>query len=346
MFSHSKLLAISCLWLVSAVMLPTAQASLSELKAQLASRSTIESKQDFLKTALPGQRLEVKAALGADLIASAPANTQLQVARNVAQILASLKDSPSDTPKLIGMLTHKLPANLAPSLAGAIAIGAGNSEPQSLARITAAVIVAQSSTIDHAGTIAEEVTASAPLSSASVIASAIGAAFADNPQLANKAPEIAADITRAILSKQGTVDQLRREIADSVAALTVLLPGSVRSNQNLIVSIGKAVAAVISSTQPGMATTIVGITSAALKSAAGTADIAPVLDGFTDAFKDSINDPIIQAKLDKVVSDINLGASDKTIKPLETLPPSTDPLPPPSAPPGPITSPETNVVNH
>jgi len=347
MILHSKMLAVSSLWIFCAVALPAvaAPAGLSELKTHLNGLPSIESKLEFLKTGLLGQTNEVKATLGAALIQSAPAANQKEVAKRVAEILAGLKDGSSNTAKLIGLLTSKLPQNLAPSLAGSIAIGAGKSDPQHLPQFTAAVIVSQSSTIDHAGPIAEEVTASAPLDMGSRIASAIGAAFVDNPQLVKQAPQIAADITIALLPK-GTTEQTRPEIANSVAALIVLLPGSISSNKDLITSVGKAVAAVIANSHSGMATTIVGITSAALKSAAGSSDISSVLNNFQAAFADAIDDPIIKDKLAKVVSQINAGTSDKSILPLEpkiTSDPQVFPTPPPT---GPVVPPETNVVNH
>ena len=317
MFIHSKLLIVSSLCVFCAVALPAAPADLSELKTQLSSLPSIENKLAFLKTALLGQSLESKAALGASIIQSAPAATQKEVARNVAQILAGLKDGTSNTPKLASLLTKALPRNLAASLAGSIAIGAGSSDPQHLPQITAAVIVARPSTIDQAGPIAQEVTAFAPLEKANLIASAIGAEFANYPQLVEKAPQIAADITLAIVSKNGTVDQIRSETANSVAALAVLLPGSISSNQELITNIGKEVATAIAAAHPELATTIVGITSAALKSAAGSSDITATLDGFRDAFINKISDPVIQDKLAKVVSDVTAGTDGKDIKPLE-----------------------------
>ena len=316
---YSKLFAVSTLWVFCAVALPVvaAPAQLSELQTQLNGLSSIESKLEFLKTSVRGQSLETKAALGAAIIQSAPANTQKDVARRVAQILASLEDGSSDTAKLAGLLASKLPRNLAGSLAGSIAIGAGTSDPQHIPQIAAAVIVAQPGTIAHAGAIAEEITTFAPLAKASSISSAIGAMFAEYPSLAEKSPQIAAGITRGILSHKGTLEQLRPEVANSVAALTVLLPGSIRSNKDLITNIGKEVAAVIYQKYSGMATTIVGITSATLKSAAGSSDITSVLNNFRDAFKDAIADPIIQGKLDVVVSQVDSGISDKVVKPLE-----------------------------
>ena len=153
MILHSKMLAVSSLWIFCAVALPAvaAPAGLSELKTHLNGLPSIESKLEFLKTGLLGQTNEVKATLGAALIQSAPAANQKEVAKRVAEILAGLKDGSSNTAKLIGLLTSKLPQNLAPSLAGSIAIGAGKSDPQHLPQFTAAVIVSQSSTIDHAG---------------------------------------------------------------------------------------------------------------------------------------------------------------------------------------------------
>lgn len=358
MLSHAKLLAASALCVFYAGGLPAAPAKLSELKTQLSSLSSTESQLEFLKTSLLGQNLEDKATLGASIILAAPAETQKEIARSVAQILAGLKDTSSDTPKLASLLAHKLPSNLAASLAGSIAIGAGNSDPQHLPQITAAVILSQSATIDHAGPIAEEVTASAPLEKANLIASAIGAQFADNPKLVEKAPQIAAGITRAIVSKPGSVEDIRSEAANSIAALTVLLPGSIRSNQELIAKIGQEVATVIAKDHPGLATTIVGITSAALKAAAGTSDIAPVLDDFRDAFKSQISDPVIQGKLDKVVTDVNTGTDGKDIKPLEDPIKSSQSSAPggqslsqslPSAysssAAGSVLTPETNIVN-
>ena len=321
MISCSKLLGISALWVFSAVALPAvaapapARASRSELKTRLESLSTIASKYEFLKTALIGQSLEDEASLGAFLIQSAPADTQKEVAGQVAQILAGLKGSNSDAAKLAGLLTSKLPPNLAASVAGSIAIGAGASDPQHLPQITAAVIVSQPATQDRAGAIAEEVTASAPLSRASSIASALGEAFVGHPRLADQAPQIAAGITRAILPK-GTLEQTRPEVANSVAALAVLLPGSIRANQDRITNIGKAVAAMIADKNTGMATTIVGITSAVLKSAAGSTNIDAVLDSFRDTFK-GIDDPIIQGKLDAVLAGIKADGGGKDITPLE-----------------------------
>jgi hypothetical protein len=317
MHFHAKLLTVSALCVFSAVALTAAPAKFSELKSQLSSLPSIENKLEFLKTALLGQSLENKATLGASIIQSAPPEKQKEIARNVAQILAGLKDGPTDTPQLATLLTNKLPHNLAGSLAGSIAIGAGNSDPQHLPQITAAVIVAQPATIAQAGLIAEEVTAAAPLEKANLIASAIGAKFVDYPSLVEKAPKIAVGITHGILTHQAGIDQIRKETAHSIAALTVLLPGSIRSNQVMITQIGKEVAAAIATDHPGLATTIVGITSAALKAAAGTADITPVLDGFRDAFKDAISDPVIQGKLDQVVSNVATGADNKDIKPIE-----------------------------
>ena len=347
MFHYSKLLAASFLWVYCATTLPSvaAPARLSELKTQLNAISSIEGKVEFLKTGLFGQSDEVKSTLGAAIIESASESSRKSVAGQVAQILAGLKNN-SDTTKLIGLLTNKLPRSMAPSVAGSIAIGAGISDPQHLPQFTAAVIVSQSSTIDAAGAIAQEVTASAPLARATSIASAIGAAFADHSRLADKAPEIAAAITRALLPK-GTLEQTRPEIADSVAALTILLPGSINGNKELITNIGKAVASVIAQSNTGMATTIVGITSAALKSAAGSSNISDVLEGFERAFADAIADPIIKDKLGRVVSEINAGNSDKSVLPLE---PKISNDPPPTQSPtgpdtGPIIRPETNVVN-
>jgi len=370
MRSLPKFLAIFIVWVFSAAALLVAAApapvSLSALKTQLAAISTTENKLEFLKTALRGQSIEVKATLGAAVIKSVPADTQKDVAGQVAQILVGLKDGVADMPKLAGLLTSKLPSDMARTVAGRIAIGAGNSDPQQLAQITAAVIVSQSGTIDRAGAIAEEVTASSPLANASSIASAIGAEFAEHPRLAKEAPQIAAGITRAIMDK-GTAEQVRPEIANSVAALTVLLPGSVRSNSELITQIGREVSAVIGATHPGLATTIVGITAAALKSAAGSANITEVLDSFRDTFKNNITDPVINSKLDTVVNEIELGTSDKNVTPLENQITSTSPQGTNTMPltatqfgptqsdgfaaysgnysSGPVVLPETNVVN-
>lgn len=347
MHLHSKLLAVSSLWVFCAVALPAVAdpVSLSELKTQLHALSSVDAKLDFLRTALRGQSDEVKAALGAALIERAPADSQKRVANRVGQLFGSFKGSNSSSANLLGMLTAKLPRSLAASLAGTIAIGAGISDPEHLPQITAAVIASQSGTIENAGAIAGEVTASAPLDKATSIASAIGAAFVDHAALAKQAPEIAAAITRSLLPK-GTLEQTRPEIANSVAALTVLLPGSIRGNKELITRIGQAVAAVIAERNTGMATTIVGITSAALKSAAGSSEITDVLNSFKDAFSDTINDAIIKDKLTKVVSDINAGTSDKSVLPLEPQIKGDAPTPPADPPPvGPIITPETNVKN-
>ena len=317
---HFKLLAVPflCLFCTASLQAASAPSQFSELKALLDGRGSLESRLEFLKTALHGQSLEVKAALGAVVIQSSPTK---EVASEVAQLL--VQDTASNTPKLAGLLVGKLPSNLARSLAGSIAIGAGKSDPKRLPQITATVLVAQTATAENAGAIAEEVFAYAPASMASSIASAIGMAFADNPKLVQQAPQIAAGITRALLAK-GPDPQIRRELAESIAALTVLLPGSVRSNHDMITEIGKAVAAVIARTRTGLATTIVAVTSATLKAAAGSTNIEPVLVSFRDAFRDAIDDPIIQEKLLTVVSEINAGTSDKNIKPLEGQPAKPD----------------------
>ncbi len=334
----SKLLSILFLWVFCAIALAAvpARAIDSNLEGQLQS----------LKTSAQGQTLEAKAALGAALIKSASPENQKEVAGRVAQLLAGIKDDFSDNATLAGLLAKKLPGRVAASVAGSIAIGAGAGDPAQLPQITAAVIASQSATIDQAGAIAQEVTASAPLSQASSIASAIGAMFAEHPRLANKSPEIAAGITRALLAKEASLPEIRSELANSIAALTVLLPGSISSNKNLIIKIGREVATLIAKDFPGLATTIVGITGGALQSAAGSDDISTVLDGFEDEFKSRIDDPIIKEKLDKVISEIRSGTSDKQILPLEKQP---DPNPAPagggSGGGGWIAKPETDVVN-
>lgn len=298
-----------------------AAVKVSDLNAQLAALPSLSEKLDFLKSNMKGQSLATNAALGASIIQSAPVNTQKEVAGKVAEILAGLYGETTETPKLMGLLVRKLSSRVAESVAEDIIFGAAKSVPQLLPQITAAIIVSQSGLLKQAGTIAGDVTSSAPLSSASSIASAIGFAFAENPRLAEQAPDIAADIIRAILPK-GTLEQTRPEVANSVAALAVLLPGSIRSNDSMITHIGMEVAGVIADKNSGMATTIVGITSATLKSAAGSADITTVLDNFAQAFKSSIPDPIIQGKLDTLVTQINSGNSDKGIVPLARNPTS------------------------
>ena len=182
----------------------------------------------------------------------------------------------------------------------------------------------------NAAVLAREVTASCPLSDAVEIATVIGKMYESLPALIKQAPEIAAEMTRAIIAK-GTIEQTRPVVANSVAALTVLLPGSVSSNKTIITNIGKQVAAVIAEKNSGMATTIVAITSVTLKSVAGPSDITNILEAFAAEFKDAIPDPIIQAKLDTLVSQINLGQSDKNITALEPALqeniPSTQPTP-------------------
>ena len=117
----------------------------------------------------------------------------------------------------------------------------------------------------------------------------------------------------------------------------------------MITNIGTEVAAVVAEKSPGMATTIVGITSAALKSMAGSNNINPVLESFKDTFKTSINDPVIQGKLDTVLSQIIAGTSDKNITPLETPINNKTEEPKsqsdPTFPTGPIINPETQVKN-
>lgn len=356
MFSHSKLVVVFalcslCLLATPAVAAAPDSAKLSELKTQLDGLSTLDKKLEFLKTAARGLSLETKATLGASLIQSTPEASRKEAARRVAQTLTGLQDG-SDAAKLAGLLTGKLPRNMAGSLAGSIAIGAALNDPQHLPQIAAAVIVAQPSTIENAGAIAQEIITAAPLGEASRIASAIGAQFADHRDLVKKAPEIAGGITRGILTQRAPIEQVRPEIAYSIAALAALLPGSVRSNHDLITNIGKAVAEVIYKTHSGVATTVVGITSATLKAAAGSSDISMVLESFRNAFRDIIQDPIIQGKLDQVVTDINEGTSDKSIKPLEkpTEKPGAPVTPPPSFPhegggSGWIVPHESNVVN-
>jgi len=287
-------------------------ADLPAVTAQLAAINTLDGKLAFLKQAA-GLSEKEKATLGASVIESVAPADQKAAAVKVALTLSA---GERNTARFAALLTNALPSRLGASLAGSIAIGAGQADPTHLPQIAAAVIVANSATIANAAAIAGEVTTAAPLSITGEIASAIGSTFSQHHNLAQKAPEIAASMTSAIVTK-GTQDQVRPQVANTVAALTALLPGSVSDNKALIVSIGKAVAAVIAPKYPGLATTVVGVTSAALKAAAGTADIGSVLTSFSDTFRDAISDPVIQGKLSAVVADVNQGGGGKDIAPLE-----------------------------
>jgi hypothetical protein len=319
----------------------------SALIAQINALPSLEQRLEFIETH-PVADASARAAIAAAVIQSAPAERRSETAMRVVELLVKQNPRPADSGKFAALVAKDLPKDLAVAVAPAIIMGAGKADSAHLPKITADVILSQSATIRNAAEIARYVVAASPVSRASDIATAIGMAFSSSPQLASEAPEIAAGFARALVAKipkETTVPEARSALADSVAALVVLLPGSVRSNHNLIVRIGREVAAVIGHTQPGMATTVVGITSAALKSAAGTSDITLVLNDFRDEFKKVIDDPVILAKLDRVTSEIVDGTSDKTVKPLDPVGEQTELPVPGILAVGPITTPETPVAN-
>ncbi|MDD5348651.1 MAG: hypothetical protein PHQ12_00440 [Chthoniobacteraceae bacterium] len=280
---------------------PSLQAAPSAA-AQIAAISSMEGKLAFLQKNAEGLSASEKAALGAAVIGAANPAEQKQLAGKVAQILAT---GDKDAAKVAALLVDALPSDLQAKLAGSIAIGAGKADPAHLPQLTAAVIAVNPVTRAAAPGIAGEVTAAAPLAQGCLIATAIGSTFSQFPELAKEAPQIAASMVGAMVTK-GTIDQVRKPIANTVAALTALLPGTISSNQALIAEIGRSVAAVISGKYPGLATTIVGVTSSTLKAAAGDANIAPVLASFRNAFR-GINDPTLQTRLDVVAASVNDG---------------------------------------
>ena len=147
---------------------PLPAADVSAITAQLATISSLDGKLTVLQNTATGLSDNDKAALGAALIQSVAPADQKEAARRVAQILAT---GSADTAIFAALLANDLPASLASSLAGSIVIGASQTDPVHLPQITAAVINANSATIANAPGIAGEVTAAAPLSRASAIAS-------------------------------------------------------------------------------------------------------------------------------------------------------------------------------
>ena len=306
--SRSLWLAIPFFVALGSLSLFAAPPAVEALAKELKNLSSLADKIAALTSAASGQSAEVKAELGAALITSLPASEQQQAATTVAQTLTSMTDAPADVPKLASLITAKLPPGLAPQLAPSIIAGAALTNPAQLPQITSAVIVTNQNTINHAADIAGAVTKAAPLTVASSIATAIGAAFSENPALVDKAPQIAASMTSNILPK-GTGDLIRTEVSNTVAALTVLLPGSIDNNQSVISRIGAQVAAIISAQSPDLATAIVGVTTTTLKSAAGSSDISTVVTDFGNAFKSSVTDTTIKQQLDTVVTQVNSGNS-------------------------------------
>ncbi len=285
---------------------PLPAADVSAITAQLATISSLDGKLTVLQNTATGLSDNDKAALGAALIQSVAPADQKEAARRVAQILAT---GSADTAIFAALLANDLPASLASSLAGSIVIGASQTDPVHLPQITAAVINANSATIANAPGIAGEVTAAAPLSRASAIASAIGISLAGNDTLTKEAPLIATSMTREIIAKGGDITQLGKQVSDTIAALTVLLPGSVASNQALIVEIGRDVAAVISDQYSSLAPAIVGVTASALRAAAGGVDVSSVINSFSATFGDAISDPTIKTQITSITTAVNQGTA-------------------------------------
>ena len=320
MHLRSKLLAFS--WLVCTLALPTALYSqnqpagdnaapaagkLAALKTQLAALTTPDEKIAFLNNQLQGQDNATLAALGADLIASVPANSQNDIAGQVAQMFAQAKGNTTDTPQLIGLLTSKLTPEVASQVAASIAIGASKGAPAQTAQITAAVIVAQPSTIANAGPIVAAVTAAVPVDMASKIATAIGKEYAAHPTLVAQAPQIAAAMTSSLLT-QGPDSQTKSPIADSIAALTVLLPDPTGANKDVVTAVGTATSAVLSTNHPEVVTQIVGTTAQEFQANA-TPGTKPVVIDFANTFQSNITDPALQARLTSAVTEILAGTT-------------------------------------
>ena len=293
--------------------LPLNAAPRHALPPQFSALRTVAEKLAYLQNNAGSLSLSQKAELGAAIILSVPADQQKAVAGQVARILTPKGVDPV---KLATQLIKALPAELAGALGGSIALGASQTDPSRLPQITAEVIAATPSTIANAPAIAAEVVAASPIDRASAIASAIGATFIDQKALAEKAPQIAASMIGALV-QHGTLDQVRSQAAQTVAALTVLLPGNINDNKQQITQVGKDVAAVISAQYPSLAPDIVGMTTEALKTAAGGTNVSPVLTSFADAFSAAIGDTAIKNQITATLTSVERGTANIDIKPLE-----------------------------
>lgn len=293
--------------------LPLVAAAPAALPAQFTSLRTVAEKIAYLQNNLGKLSAAQQIQIAAAIIQSAPANQQKAVATQLAHLLAP---KGTDPVKVATQLVKALPANLGASLAGSIALGASQAEPSLIGLVTAAVIQATPATIANAPAIAAAVVSGSPIESSVAVASAIGATFYDNKALAAEAPQIAASMVGALV-QLGTIDQVKTPVAQTVAALTALLPGTISENSALITQIGKEVAATISAHYPSLAPAIVGVTTETLKTAAGGSNVNPVLTSFADAFANAIGDTGIKEQIATTLLAVQQGTSNIDISGLE-----------------------------
>ncbi|MCX6968004.1 MAG: hypothetical protein NTZ46_09565 [Verrucomicrobia bacterium] len=303
----SKLLIV--LGIFCSVALPRVYA---DLKADMAALSTPEEKLVFLQKHT-GE--DASTDLAAALIQSAPPDAQKEIAIKVAQLLAGTGNPAEVAAKLIS----QLPGDVAAQVAGSIILGIAKDSSQ-IPQITAAVLVSQPETIRNAASITAEVIAGAPLEIASKIAAEIGKQY---PKLIEQVPQIAAEMTRALLAK-GKDEQTRTPIGETIAALTSLLPDATGQNKETVLNIGKAISEVLSTTHPNVAATIVIKTAEAMYAAAGDSTSTPTtITNFENTFNSNLTDANQKQQLSSAVAQIVQGDSSVSI-PLVT---STENMP-------------------
>ncbi len=321
----SKLVTIA--WIFCALALPTplfaapeskdksaVSAKVADLEKQIDALATVEQKIAFLND-LKGQEGDTTAQLGAYIISSAPVENQKDVAGQVATALATASGNTPNTAKLMGQLSKDLPPDVASLVASSVAVAAAKAVPEQAPGITAAVIVAQPSTITNAATIAAAVTTAAPLDMASKIATAIGQEYTAHPDLVAQAPQIATEMTNILLGK-GNDTQIKTEIGQSVAILTASLPDFTGKNKDTALNISSAVAAVVNN-HPEVGAAIVLYTAEGMQQAspaengtpASTAPVKTTALQFADSFLNQMTDQTLKDNLSNGLTDVLSGKS-------------------------------------
>jgi len=243
-----------------------------------------------------------------DNIQAASGDKQKQAARQAGQMIAENVDGKTAAADIVALL-NSLPRPLSGVLAGSIVIGAAQKNPVFLPLFNAAAVTANDTTIAVAPAILSEVTASAPLARASAIATPIGLAYAEHRTLMVQAPQLITAMAKQIIAKKGNAELTATQLADTIAALTVLLPGSDAERLGIIENISRDVAQMLEANKLShLAPLIVGQLGSTLKAIGGSADTSALVARIGSAFSDSISNRAVKAEIASMVAAVNSGA--------------------------------------